>query len=48
MKFTVMLMSLRNAIRDRREVMTLEDMIVAVDEWSIEHKFATYNPLRSL
>lgn len=42
----VMTMALRNAIRDRRDVVTREDIAIAVDEWSIEHGFAKRNPIR--
>jgi len=44
----VMLMAVRNTVRESRNVMTMEDLVVAVDEWSIEHKFAKSNPLRGL
>jgi hypothetical protein len=44
----VMLMSVRNTVRDSRRVMTMEDMVYAVDEWSLEHGFANSNPLRDL
>lgn len=44
----VMLMALRNTIRDRREVVTIEDIAIAVDEWSIELRFAGANPFWKL
>ena len=44
----VMLMAVRSTVREGRDVMTMDDLIVAVDEWSIEHKFAKSNPLRNL
>lgn len=44
----VMTMALRNTIRERREVVSIEDIAIAVDEWSIEHGFAGRNPIRSL
>ena len=44
----VMLMSLRNTVRDHRDTMTMDDLITAVDEWSLELGFAKSNPLRNL
>lgn len=44
----VMTMALRNTIRERREVITREDIAIAVDEWSLEHGFATTNPIHGL
>lgn len=44
----VMTMALRNTIRERREVVSREDIAIAVDEWSIEHGFAGHNPIRAL
>lgn len=44
----VMTMALRNTIRERRQVITVEDIAIAVDEWSLEHGFAATNPLRGL
>ncbi|MDR6126093.1 hypothetical protein QE361_003609 [Sphingomonas sp. SORGH_AS802] len=44
----VMTMALRNTVRDRRDVVTMGDIAVAVDEWSLEHGFANSNPFRDL
>lgn len=44
----VMLMALRNAIRDNRDFVTREDIAIAVDEWSIEHGFTGHNAIRDL
>ncbi len=44
----VMTMALRNTVRDRRDVITIEDIARAVDEWSLEHGFADGNPLWEL
>lgn len=44
----VMLMAVRNMVHDERTVMTMQDLIFAVDEWSNELGFAKSNPLRSL
>jgi hypothetical protein len=44
----VMTMALRNSVRDRRQVITRDDIAIAVDEWSLEHGFATSNPIRAL
>lgn len=44
----VMTMALRNAVRERRQVITREDIAIAVDEWSLEHGFATTNPIHGL
>lgn len=44
----VMTMALRNAVRDRRDAVTVGDIAVAVDEWSIEHGFAKRNPIRDI
>jgi hypothetical protein len=44
----VMTMALRNTVRDRRQVVTIEDIARAVDEWSIEHGFANSNPFWKL
>ncbi|MGC5796585.1 TniB family NTP-binding protein [Sphingomonas sp. NFX23] len=44
----VMTMALRNTVRDRRDVVSMGDVAVAVDEWSLEHGFANSNPFRNL
>lgn len=44
----VMTMALRNTIREQRDVVTIEDIAIAVDEWSLEHGFATHNPFHDL
>lgn len=44
----VMTMALRNTIREHRNVVTREDIAIAVDEWSLEHGFATANPIHGL
>ena len=44
----VMTMALRNTVRERREVVSVDDIAVAVDEWSLEHGFADRNPIRDL
>lgn len=44
----VMTMALRNTIRDGRDSVTRNDIAIAVDEWSLEHGFATHNPIRDL
>lgn len=44
----VMTMALRNTVRDRRDVVTMADIAIAVDEWSLEHGFANSNPFRNL
>ncbi|KQN26051.1 hypothetical protein ASE86_07770 [Sphingomonas sp. Leaf33] len=44
----VMTMALRNAVREQRDVVTTDDISIAVDEWSMEHGFARSNPLRRL
>ena len=44
----VMTMALRLAIRNQRDVITIEDIADAVDEWSLELGFAKKNPIRSL
>ena len=44
----VMLMAVRNVARDGRTLMDMEDLALAVDEWSNELGFASTNPLRSL
>jgi hypothetical protein len=42
----VMLMAVREVVRDNRTVITREDLEVAVDQWSLELGFATSNPFR--
>lgn len=44
----VMLTAVRNVARDERDVMTVDDVIKAVDSWSLELKFAKANPLKDL
>lgn len=44
----VMTMALRNTIRDRRDIVTVEDIMLSVDEWSLELGFAKSNPIRKL
>lgn len=44
----VMMMALRNTIRDQRDVVTREDIAIAVDEWSMELGFAKSNPIRTV
>lgn len=44
----VMTMALRNTIRDGRNVVSVEDIAIAVDEWSMELGFAKRNPIRDL
>lgn len=44
----VMTMALRNTVREGRQVVTHHDLAVAVDEWSLEHGFASHNPLLKL
>lgn len=43
----VMLMALRNTVRDARDVITIDDIADAVDEWSVAHGFASSNPVRA-
>ena len=42
----VMTMALRFTIREGRDVVTVEDIADAVDEWSLELGFSTSNPFR--
>ncbi|MBA2935663.1 TniB family NTP-binding protein [Sphingomonas sp. CGMCC 1.13654] len=44
----VMLMSLREVVRDGRERITVADLATAVDQWSIELGFAKSNPFNDL
>lgn len=44
----VMLMAVRNTVRDDRRVMTMQDLVFAVDEWSRELGFSKTNPLRNI
>lgn len=44
----VMLTAVRNVAREERDVMTVDDVIKAVDSWSIELKFAKTNALKDL
>lgn len=44
----VVTMALRNTVRDGRDVVTRDDLAIAVDEWSIEHGFTKRNPIRDL
>lgn len=44
----IMTMALRNTIRDGRQVVAVEDIAIAVDEWSMELGFAKRNPIRDL
>lgn len=44
----VMTMALRNTMRDGRNVVSVEDIAIAVDEWSMELGFAKRNPIREL
>lgn len=44
----VMTMALRNTIREGRKIVTRDDLAVAVNEWSLEHGFATHNPILKL
>ena len=41
----VMTMALRNTIREGRDQVTIEDLAIAINEWSLEHGFAKRNPL---
>jgi len=38
----------RDVVRDGRDVVTFEDLVIAVDRWNVAHKFISYNPLRNL
>jgi hypothetical protein len=38
----------RDVVRDGRDVVTFEDLMIAVDRWNVAHKFISYNPLRNL
>lgn len=38
--------AVRNAVRDSRDFVTHEDLVVAVDVWNVGHQFVRYNPLR--
>lgn len=40
--------ALREAVRDGRDVISLDDLILAVDEWNVGHGFIDRNPLRAL
>ena len=40
--------AVREAVRDGRNVMTLDDLIIAVDTWNVGHRFVSHNPLRDL
>ena len=44
----VMLMAVRDMVRDGRQVMEMVDLINSVDEWSNELGFASSNPLRDI
>jgi hypothetical protein len=44
----VMLTAVRNMARADLQTLMLEDLVAAVDEWSIGNKFARSNPLRAL
>ncbi len=38
--------AVRHAIREGRDHVTFEDLVVAIDLWNIGHRFIGYNPLR--
>ncbi len=40
--------AVRNAVRDGRDVVTREDLIIAVDVWNVGHQFVRHNPLREV
>ena len=40
--------ALREAVRDDRDSITLDDLILAVDDWNVGHEFIDHNPLRKL
>lgn len=44
----VMTMALRNTIREQRDVVTIEDISIAVDEWILAHGFHSRNAVRDL
>ena len=40
--------AVRQAVRDGREIMTFDDLVIAVDTWNVDHHFISHNPLRDL
>lgn len=38
--------AVREAVRDGRDFVTRDDLVVAVDVWNVGHRFVPYNPLR--
>lgn len=40
--------ALREAVRDDRNAITFEDLVLAVDDWNVGHEFIDHNPLRKL
>lgn len=40
--------AVRDAKRDGRDVLTMDDLISAVDTWNVGHQFVNQNPLRNL
>ena len=40
--------AVQHAVRDGRNFVTREDLIVAVDMWNVGHRFIDHNPLRDL
>lgn len=40
--------AVREAVRDDRDHLTMEDLVTAVDAWNVGHRFVSHNPLRAL
>lgn len=40
--------SVRDAVRDGRDFVTRQDLVVAVDMWNVGHRFVSHNPLKEV